>query len=84
MSHLDIYSTSYGKKKCRWNATCRWKALEENYKFALNLISIKGLSKKLCPSKVTGVQIRTISGFLLGSPETKSHSDVGVTKRHRE
>jgi len=26
----------------------------------------------------------TISGFLLGSPGTKSHSDVGAVGRHRE
>jgi hypothetical protein len=25
-----------------------------------------------------------ISGLYLGSPETKSHSDVSVTRRHRE
>jgi hypothetical protein len=70
MSHLDICSTSYGKKKgwesnwqfdsrppkvknrpdpdaCRWSATHRWKALDENYKFASDLILIKGLSKEL-------------------------------------
>jgi hypothetical protein len=68
MSHLDICSTSYGKKKgresnwqfdsrplkvwnwldlgaCKWCATHSWKALDESYKFALNLISIGGLSK---------------------------------------
>jgi len=66
--HLDISSTSYGKKKvwesnsqfdswplkvknqldpgaCRWSATHHWKALEESYKFALDLIPIGGLSK---------------------------------------
>jgi hypothetical protein len=70
MSHLDICSTSYGKKKgresnwqfdsrplkvgnrpnlgaCRWSATHRWKALDKSYKFALDLIPIKGLSKEL-------------------------------------
>jgi hypothetical protein len=89
MSHLDICSTSYGKKKgresnwqfdsrplkvgnrpdpglCRWSATHCWKALKESYKFALKLIPIKGLNKKLCPCKVAGVQIGTISGLLLG------------------
>jgi hypothetical protein len=25
-----------------------------------------------------------VSGFLFGSPETKSHSDVGAMERHRE
>jgi hypothetical protein len=68
--HLNICSTSYGKKKgqesnwqfdsrplkvgnrpdpnaCRWNATNRWKALDESYNFALDLVPIRGLSKEL-------------------------------------
>jgi hypothetical protein len=107
MSHLNICSTSYGKKKgqesnwqfdfqplkvgnrpdpsvCRWSATHRWKALKESYKFALDLISIRGLSKELWTHKALGIQTRTISGLLLGSPGTKSHSDVSATKRHKE
>jgi hypothetical protein len=75
MTRLDIYNTSYGKKKgqesnwqfdsrpqkpdfraCRWNAIHRWKALDESYNFASNLIPIRGLSKKLWPRKVTKVQ----------------------------
>jgi hypothetical protein len=32
---------------CRSSATHRWKALKESYEFALDLISIGGLSKKL-------------------------------------
>jgi hypothetical protein len=103
MSHLDIYSTSYGKKKgresnwqfdsrppkvgnrpnpsvCRWSATNRWKALKESYKFSLDLIPIRGLSKKLWTHKVSGVQIGTVSRLLLGSPGTKRHSDVGAAE----
>jgi hypothetical protein len=103
ISHLDIFSTSYAKKKgresnwqfdsrplkvgnrldpdvCRWNATHRWKALKESYKFALDLIPIEGLSKKLWTHKVLGVQTETVLGLLLGSPGTKSHSDVGAAK----
>ncbi len=30
---------------CRWSVTHRWKALKESYKFTLDLIPIKGLSK---------------------------------------
>jgi len=79
MTHLDIYNTSYGKKKgresnwqfdsrpqkvenrpkfcvCRWSAIHRWKALDKSYNFALNLIPIGGLSKKLWPRKVVRVQ----------------------------
>jgi len=104
MSHLDICSTSYGKKKgwesnwqfdsrplkvgnrldlgvCRWNATHRWKALKESYKFALDLIPIGGLNKELWTHKVPGVQTGTVSGLLLGSPETKNHSGVGAAER---
>jgi hypothetical protein len=107
MSHLDISSTSYGKKKgresnwqfdsrplkvgnrpnssaWRWIATHRWKALNKSYKFALDLIPIRGLSKELWPCKVVGVQTGTISGLLLGSPGIKSHLDVGVVERHKE
>jgi hypothetical protein len=32
-----------------------WKAFNESYKFALNLIPIRGLSKELWPRKVAGV-----------------------------
>jgi hypothetical protein len=37
------------------------------------------MSKELC----LGVQTETVSKFL-GSPGTKSHSDVGAAKRHKE
>jgi hypothetical protein len=103
MNHLDICSTSYGKKKgrrsnlqfdsrplkvenqpnlgvCKWSARYCWKALKESYKFASDLIPIKGLSKKLWTYKIPGVQIRTISRLLLGNPRTKNHLDVGATE----
>ncbi len=32
---------------CKWNATHRYKALKESYKFTLDLIPIGGLSKEL-------------------------------------
>jgi hypothetical protein len=54
IAHLDIWNTSYGQKKgplkvenrpdfhaCRWRATYCWKALNEGYNFASDLISIK-------------------------------------------
>jgi hypothetical protein len=69
---------------CRWNVIHHWKALEENYKFVSDLILIGGLNKKLWSRKVPGVQTRIVSGLLLGSPETKNHSDVGAAKRCRE
>jgi hypothetical protein len=107
MSHLDICSTSYSKKKgrelnwqfdfwppkvgnrpdpeaCRWSATRRWKALDESYKFDLNLIPIGGFGKELWLHKVTKIQTGTIWGLPLGSPQIKNHSDVGDVERRRE
>jgi hypothetical protein len=61
---------------CKRSATWCWKALEEIYKIASDLIPIRGLSKKLWMPKFPGVQPGTISGLLLGSPRKKCHSDV--------
>jgi hypothetical protein len=55
---------------CRWRATHRWKALQESYKFASDLVLIRGLSRELWASKVLGVQSGIISG-LLQSPESR-------------
>jgi len=68
---------------CRWSMTHCWKALEESYNFALDLISIGGLSKKLWSCKVSEVRTGIVSGLLLGNLGTKSHSDVGAAKRRR-
>jgi hypothetical protein len=107
MSHLDICSTSYAKKKgresiwqfdsrplkignrpdpdaCRWSAANHWKALDESYKFALDLIPIGGLGKELWRRKVARVQTGIVSGLLLGSPGTKSHLDAGAVERRRK
>jgi hypothetical protein len=64
-------------------ATYRWKALDEGYNFALNLIMIKGIHKKLCALKVTGVLVVAISRLSLGSPGTESHLDVVPVERRR-
>jgi len=69
---------------CRSSTIHHWKALKESYKFALDLIPIGGLGKEFWPRKVPGVQTGTVSGLLLRSPRTKSHSDVGVVERRRE
>jgi hypothetical protein len=66
----------------RWWATYRWKDLDENYNFALDLITIRGLHKKLCALKVVGILV-AISGLSLGSPETKNHLDVAPVERRR-
>jgi hypothetical protein len=64
-------------------ATYRWKALNEDYNFALNLVTIGGLHRKLYALKVVGVAVVRISGLPLGSPETKNHLDVAPVERHR-
>jgi hypothetical protein len=69
---------------CKWSATCHWKALDESYKFASNLILIRGLGKELWLRKVARVQTMTILGLLLGSLGIKSHSDASVAERRRE
>ncbi len=35
-NHFDLLA-------CRWHVTYRWKAIDNNYNFALNFISIGGL-----------------------------------------
>ncbi len=68
----------------KWSATCHWKAFDESYKFASNLIPIGGLGKELWIRKVVGVQTGTVSGLPLGSPGIKNHSDVGVAERRKK
>jgi hypothetical protein len=68
---------------CRWSATHRWKALKESYKFSLDLIPIRGLSKELWATKVPKVQTWTVSRQLSGSPGTKSHLDVAPVEWRR-
>jgi len=103
MSHLDICSTSYGKKKshmsnwqfdsrplkvgnrpdlgvCRGSATHCWKAFNKSYKFASDLILIRGLTKKLWTHKDLKIQTGIVSGLFLGNPGTKSHLDVGAAE----
>jgi hypothetical protein len=67
----------------RWSVTRRWKALNERYKFGLDLVPIGGQSEKLWSPKVPGVQTGTVSGLHFGSPGTKSHSDVPSTSERR-
>ncbi len=93
MTHLDIWNTSYGQKKGResspdslawkYRATYCWKAIDEGYNFASDLISIEGLHKKICAPKVAGISILGISRLPLGNPGTKCHLDVGPMARHR-
>jgi len=69
---------------CKWSATHHWKAPKESYKFALDLIPIKGLIQESWAPKVPGVQTETVSRLLLRSLGTKSHSDAGAVEQHKE
>jgi hypothetical protein len=66
-----------------WCATYHWKALDQGYKFALDLVTIGGLRAKLCTLKVTEVPTMGISKLPRGSPETKSHLDVAPVERRK-
>ncbi len=68
---------------CRWYAPNHWKALNEGYNFALDLISIGGLHTKLWAPKIKGIPTLGISRLPLGSPETKCHLDAGHVAKHK-
>jgi hypothetical protein len=68
---------------CRRCATYRWKAIDEGYNFALCLIAIGGLHKKLCALKVAGVPVGGISGPPRGSPARESHLGASPVESHR-
>jgi hypothetical protein len=69
---------------CRGSATHRWRAIEESYKIALDLIPIRGLSQELQAPKIPRVQTGTVSRLLLGSPGNKSHLDASAMEQWRE
>jgi hypothetical protein len=69
---------------CRRHVTYRWKALDESYNFALDLIAIGGLHTKLWGPKVAIIQVVGILGLPLGSPRTKCHLDVAPVERRRK
>jgi len=100
MCHMDICSPSYGQKKgwksnwqfdsqplldvCWKSATWRWKALEESYKFGLDLTPIRGQSRKIWAPKVPRLQLEIVSGLLLGGPGKKNHLNVASNESCRE
>ncbi len=67
----------------RWRATYHWKALNEGYNFAWNLIVIGSLHAKLWAPKIKGVLVVRISRLPLGSPKTKCHLGVGPVAKHK-
>jgi hypothetical protein len=63
--------------------TYYWKALDKDYNFTLDLISIGGLHTKLWAPKVAGVRVMEILGLPLGNLKTKWHLGVGPVAMHR-
>jgi hypothetical protein len=57
---------------CRWSATHYWKALDKSYKFALDLIPIKGLGKELWCCKVPESKSGQFRDFSFGVPGQKA------------
>ncbi len=68
---------------CMWRATYRWKALDEGYNFALDLISIKGIYAKLWAPKVARVSTLGILRLPLENPGTKCHLNASPMARHK-
>ncbi len=68
---------------CKQHATYCWKAFDKGYNFASDLITIRGLQRKLGALKVVGVLDVAISRLPLGNPGTKSHLDVTLVERCR-
>ncbi len=69
------------------SATWRWKALEENYNFDLDLVLIRLGSQEIWAPKVPGLQPREFRdnfGTPTWSPGKKSHLDVAPAERCRE
>ncbi len=69
---------------CKQRKKYRWKALDEGYNFASDLIAIGGLQTKLCSSIVARVPIVGIPGLSLGSLKTECHLDVAPVERCKE
>ncbi len=68
---------------CRWCATYRWKVLDKDYNFTLDIVLIRGLHAKLCAPKVAEVPVVGISRLPLGSPRTKSHLDLAPVENYK-
>jgi len=62
----------------------RWKAFEESYNFDLDLTLIGSRSREIWAPKVPGLQPKTVSRLLLGSPRKKCYSNVASAESCRE
>jgi hypothetical protein len=69
-------------RACRWHATYCWKALDQGYNFALDLVSIRGLCKKLWASIVVEVPVLGILGLPTWESWEKWHLDEAPMANH--
>jgi hypothetical protein len=69
---------------CKWRLAYHWKTLDEGYKFVSDIISIKGLHKKLWASKIAGVLISGISGFLTWESWDKMTFECRHVAKHKK
>jgi hypothetical protein len=69
---------------CKWCVTYPWKALNKGYDFALKIISIGGLQKKLWASKVTRVPISKNLGLPTWESWEKWHLGATPMANHKE
>jgi len=66
---IEVYMSKMGSHRpnfhvCRLSAIPHWKALDKSYNFALDLIPIRGLSKKLWLQKVAESSLSSFLGVL--------------------
>jgi len=67
----------------RGRVTYHWKALNKNYNFVLDHISIRGLLAKLWGFKIVGFLTGAISGTHSAIPWEKNHVDVSSVASHK-
>jgi hypothetical protein len=65
-------------------ATQRWKDFDESYNFGLGLVPIHVRGEELWSSKVSGLQLGTVSGLHFGNPNKMCHSDVASATNRKE
>jgi len=61
-----------------------YKTLNKGYNFASNLASILGMPMKLWASKMMGIPISKILGFLIWESKEKWHLSATLVASHKE
>jgi hypothetical protein len=71
-------------RACRRSVIYHWRAFNNGYNFAIDLISIRGFHKKLLVSKVVEIIISRIIGLLTWESREKCHLNVAFMVCHKE